>query len=488
MEKLSNTISLNRAKVKATTRVSNLYNEYTRTEETATHYDDGHRSIDVSKTADNILLFDATAGNIDKWRREKIERIDKQRAETANLVSAEDAPASKKTEEEREAWAKRSNANRTRGLRRDTVDVIGNVVQLGYGALEDLNEEEQVEAYKSAFNVLKDHPEQYGEVLVATIHKDESSMHLQCMTSCLDEKSMKSTAKSMFGNKSKMSKTQSEFVEQVNEDLKNRGLDITVNRGRQRVDNEEYRNWVDEKKAEGYDVNRYNDNEVAALDEKRVSIKQELDNADEQYSNIAMDMFDTVQDLKQTGFVYNRDVTDEDFAQNGSEAHFLRYKGNAEHDSDEYKENEAEAITDVSEFNDCVQQESPLIHVGLWMKHKVDEYSKKSRDRFKRIRAGVVGAYTDIVKTLNPRFDDPKASVGLQYHATREFDGREPRGDLLRHTATTFIEGRSKYPSKLEAAYIKAKTEEEENKRKHEVEQQLNNKPKRNNFSNDLEL
>ena len=50
-------MSVNLKKIKGNTQVNHLVQEYGRTPETADRYDDGHRMIDTSRTADNVVLL-----------------------------------------------------------------------------------------------------------------------------------------------------------------------------------------------------------------------------------------------------------------------------------------------------------------------------------------------------------------------------------------------------------------------------------------------
>lgn len=387
MEMPKNTISLNRKKIKASKACNNLYNEYTRTDETAEHYDDGHRAIDTNRTADNILLKDVTGkGKLDAYRKQRINRVNEARKGVKD-VTADDAPKSKKTAEEREKWAIRSNANRHRALRADTVDMIGNVVQLGNGAFDILPEEQQVQAYESAFNVIDNHPEDYGEVLVASIHKDESSMHLQLLTSAIDEEAMKSQAQSMFGNKTKMSADQTKFVERVQEDLKSRGLDFDVNRGLKRVDNPEYTNFKDEMKASGYEVTRYNDTELLEAKNARDEAQKETEAMTDDALNFAFDVFDSSQELADTGFKYNRQAMEDGFDENEPDDHYLRYTGDYPNDTVGYSEQHSQATSDVHEFNDVVfDDDSTMKNVLDWYQGKLDTYKQKAKNMYDKAK------------------------------------------------------------------------------------------------------
>lgn len=383
MESVHNTISINRKKIKATSNCNRLYNEYTRDEATADHYDDGHRAIDTARTADNILLADETGDvKLDAYRKRVIKGVNEARKRREE-VTADDAPKSKKTAEEREKWAKLSNSNRQRGLRKDTVDLIGNVIQLGNGALETLPEDQQILAYKAAFEVMKQHPEDYGKVLVASIHRDESSMHLQVMTSAIDEHEMKSRAKEMFGNKSKMSDDQTKFVDRVQDNLKSKGLDIDINRGLKRVDNPEYTNFKEEMEASGYEVTRYHDNELLEAKNARDEAQNETEAMTNDALNFVFDIFDSSQELANTDFKYNREAMADGFDEDESDDHYLRYTGDYPNDSVGYSEQHEQATSDVHEFNDVVfDDDSTLKNVLDWYQGKLASYKQKAKDMY----------------------------------------------------------------------------------------------------------
>lgn len=387
MEAVHNTMSLNRKKIKATSSCNRLYNEYTRDEATADHYDDGHRMINTDKTADNILLADETGDvKLDAYRKHIIKGVNEAR-KSRKEVTADDAPKSKKTLEEREKWAKLSNSNRQRGLRKDTVDLIGNVIQLGNGALETLPEDQQILAYKAAFEVMKQHPEDYGKVLVASIHRDESSMHLQVMTSAIDENEMKSRAKEMFGNRSKMSDDQTKFVDRVQEDLKSKGLDFDINRGLKRVDNPEYTNFKDEMEAKGLEVNRYSDNQLLQSEEQvrannakvtnsQMEVSQNALQIESATNNMAFNAFDKVQETRGSNIRYNRfasmDIEDETLPAD----HFLCTEDDSPlpgHDD----RNQAKAEEDVKRVNSILNgdRSNAFNRITDWGMDRISQYS-----------------------------------------------------------------------------------------------------------------
>lgn len=410
-------LSLNREKKNAKTSVKKLYNEYTRDEQNASEYDDGHRNIDVMKTKDNVLLFDGTKGNIEKWRKAKIKKINDLKANRTDLATPDDAPKSKKTDEEREQWAKRSNANKTRALRADTVDLITNVVQLGDESLENLSLEQQESAYRAAFEVMRRNPTKYGEPILATIHKDETSMHMQVMTSCLNEETMQSDAKKMFGNKYKMSDAQTEFVNQVNDVLKERDESFILERGLKRVGNPDYVNFKDEMKSAGYEVNRYNDREL-------MQAKAMVDSYTNEAEDGALDIFDSVQELQGTGYVYNRANKDDANDENFTESHFLTYKGGSGVDEDKTPEQRQEiAESDVKSFHESVQNDNPMINLAKWFKDKakrLKESLKRKEQQIKHERENLVSERKDMLDA-----NDYRDYIKKSYNYDIGADGNE---------------------------------------------------------------
>lgn len=493
METAKNTISLNRKKIKASKACNNLYNEYTRTEATAEHYDDGHRDIDTTLTGENVLLKDVIGkGKLDSYRKQLINSVNEAR-KGVKSVTADDAPKSKTTDEEREKWAIRSNANRHRALRADTVDMIGNVVQLGNGALDDLTEEQQVQAYEAAFKVIDSHPEDYGEVLVASIHKDESSMHLQILTSAIDQDAMKSQAQSMFGNKSKMSADQTKFVERVQEQLKDK--DFNVNRGLQRIDNKEYRNFKDEMKLSGYEVTRYNDNEL-------LEAKNEVEKLTDDGLDFAFTMFDSSQELAGTGFKYNREAMEDGFDEDESDDHYLKYTGNHDKDTAEYDKQHDQATSDIHEFNHVVfDDDSSTKNIFDWYQRKLKSYKRKAKDMYDKgkdmfdfataIKRNVLrglGAEKWLPKPdNNPNISDDEL---INSYANREtlfmYNGGVSSDALLVRYALTHaskdelqrrneeeLQRQIEEERRREAEEAKKKAEDEANKRKKQVDNDL---------------
>ena len=167
-------MSVNLKKIKGNTQVNHLVQEYGRTPETADRYDDGHRMIDTSRTADNVVLL-APPDNYDRIRRERIEEINERRAGRADdtLKVGNKRRALSKTGE-LQAEASR-NAVKTRKLRSDTVDTLGIVVQMPPEMADVWTREQQTQFFRDALGYMQEHPEEYGHIDAAVIHYDESS-------------------------------------------------------------------------------------------------------------------------------------------------------------------------------------------------------------------------------------------------------------------------------------------------------------------------
>ena len=239
-------LSINRQKIKVLKPVNALVKEYTRDEQSAEKYDDGHRNIDVEKTKENIVLIDRISANFDKERAEKINEINRLRAERSDGTQKTRAISRK--------------------LRADTVDLLMNVVQPSAEFINSLSRQEQNAFFEDVLGVLSADKETYGEILLAVVHYDETTPHMQILTSTLDFQKLTSRASEMVGNKTKMSETQTVFVQAVKE----KGW--KVERGLKRVDNPEYRNWRDEKRKQGLEVNRHTDSLIMAAEKKSQNI------------------------------------------------------------------------------------------------------------------------------------------------------------------------------------------------------------------------
>ena len=258
-------MSVNIKKIKATVQVNRLVQEYERTPETADRYDDGHRMIDTSRTADNVVLL-APPDNYDRIRRERIEEINERRAGRADdtlKVGNKRRALSKMGELQAEASR---NAVKTRKLRSDTVDTLGIVVQMPPEMADVWTREQQTQFFRDCLDYMREHPEEYGHIDTAVIHYDENSPHMQCLASTLDMDNLKSAAKEIVGNKTKMSDRQTHIAEAM------QAKGWNVQRGVKRVNNPEYRNFRTDMERLGIEVNRHND--VQLLDVWR-QLKQE---------------------------------------------------------------------------------------------------------------------------------------------------------------------------------------------------------------------
>lgn len=236
-------VMMNRKKVKCTTPVRNLMKEYFRDEETSLKYDDGVRNIDTNQTKHNVTL-QAPPDNYDTVRKERLALL-----------------------------TERRKSNGQRGMRKDTVDLMTTVVQAGEDFINKMEREEQVKFFQDTLDVMKEDPETYGEVDGAVIHFDETTPHMQVISSTLDYERNKSRAKEMFGNKTKMSMDQTKFVEAV----QNKGYD--VERGVNRVDN----NYKARKEAlenkYKVDINRENEGFINGLETREKNVKRDEKNA-----------------------------------------------------------------------------------------------------------------------------------------------------------------------------------------------------------------
>lgn len=484
-----NVISLNRKKIKASTSIRGLYNEYTRDEKNAKKYDDGTRLIDTNKTKFNEVLFDKTDGHIEKMRHEKIRKFNKLREIRTDLNTIADAPdtftkkkspkyGKQRTLEEKQDWVDRANRVKTRKLQKNSNDMLENVVQLGVDALSGLDEEQQELAYKSALNVMLNNPKDYGDVYVAALHKDENSMHLQVLTNILDDDTLDSNANKIFGNKSKMSNAQDIFVNQVNEDLAKHGYDFGLKRGIKRIDNPDYQGFKSEMKRDGYEVTRYNDRELKPLYEQKKKLEDELSQADVARRDVTRDMFDAVQQTKHTEFVYNRAVNNGDGSlETDDPLQCLKYTGYAKKDSETYKQSEAEAVQDVKEFNEEEKQPNSIQRVGLWMRRKMEEYEKKTSSRYRGIKDAIGRAYFDTVVALQPAFGNDENGMNKRTKVTinDELEGKREPGRLMRYSTVKFMQGRGKFTKNMESAYIRLRTKQDNAKKEYEQKQQRTN-------------
>ena len=227
-------VAVNMKKIKASASVNRLLDENYRTEETAEKYDDGHRILHKGKTVENEFLIDRPE-NYDQKRREKVKAVNDAIAFRQNIKSVG------------------GDKRRYQKLRHDAVDTLGIVVQPTPEWINSMSREDQIQFFKDALKTMKAEPEYFGHIETAVIHFDENSPHLQCLASTINIQTLKSDAKKILGNKSRMSHRQTVLAD----GLKALGWD--VERGVKRIDNPEYQNWRNDKEREGLKVNRHND-------------------------------------------------------------------------------------------------------------------------------------------------------------------------------------------------------------------------------------
>lgn len=278
-----NKLSINRVKVKATTSIANLGKEMER--EDGKEWDRNGRNIFPERTDENVVL-QPLPKYIDQYRKGLIRDLNQERANRSDGTQATRALS--------------------RALRSDTVDCITSVVQPSAEFISELSRTEQTRFFSDCLDVMRENPQTFGRVLGAVIHYDETTPHMQVVSSTLDFESLKSRGNEMMGNKTKMSSDQTAFVEAV----KAKGWEIE--RGIQRVNNPEYQNWKDEKEAQGINVNRYTDEQLMNADKKAAEIlettqkqvQQRLSEAERQSDEIAEKLWRTEwQEAKKTGHV-----------------------------------------------------------------------------------------------------------------------------------------------------------------------------------------
>lgn len=227
----------------------------------------------------------------------------------------------------------------------------------------------------------------------------------------------------------------------------------------------------------------------STLEKNRDSLTSEIEDADEEYSNIAMDMFDAVQGFKNTGFEYNRPASEDVLSDEEYEPlHYLTYKGQHSQDSDEYKEDEAEATQDVEEFNNHIAEPDALHRVGMWARSKMDEYTQKMKDKYNHAKAqakakydgvkeSISNAYYDTVTTLQPTLDTDEMKPKAKTMINNELEGKIEPGGLMRHASVAFLQNRAKFTKDMEKAYKRTREKQDDAKESYEQKQQ-----QRNNF------
>ena len=220
-------IALKKQKVNRKTSVNKLIKEMYRDEETAPNYDNENRNLSVERTKDNIILK-KMPDDLDSQRKRMLDEMDEKRKE--------------------------ENIDNGRRLRSDTVDVMSYVVQLSAEYCASKDDKELAEDYQKVYEMMNDKPDIYGEVYGAVIHFDETTPHMQILSSTIDKENGRSKAKSMMGgNKTGMSQKQTEFVEHCMET----GLD--VERGIKRVDTTYTKQKAEFEERFGYRLTRHNE-------------------------------------------------------------------------------------------------------------------------------------------------------------------------------------------------------------------------------------
>lgn len=227
-KKMDNRISITRQKVKRTQTMKHRVLEMQRDDETAPKYDNKNRNLNVDKVSENVTLHPANAETIDAEREARIEAFN--------------------------TLKKEKNIDKGRKLRADAVDMIGNVVQLSKEYCETHSRSEIVEAYTKAYEVMRENPQEYGEVECCVIHFDETTPHMQVLTSTLDMQNGKNNAKSIYGvGRKDMSMKQTQFAKQ----MQDKGVDVV--RGITRVDSTYTEQQKEFEERFGYKMTRQNE-------------------------------------------------------------------------------------------------------------------------------------------------------------------------------------------------------------------------------------
>lgn len=247
---MDNRIAYKVKKTNCKTGTKNLLKEMFREEKDKDKYDNGVRDLHPEKTKDNVWLLKPDIETFDKERKEKIKEINTKRAE-------------RKEEDGYTAYDRRR-------LRADTVDLLSQVVQPSTDWIKRHSKEEVIELLTGAYDMMKEHPELYGEVKAAVIHLDESSAHMQILSSALDMDNLRSNAKELVGNKTAMSEKQTTFAN----GLKERGFD--VERGVNRLNNnyKQRKEYLENKY--GRTVTRHNEHEFERLEQQEQEFKDNI--------------------------------------------------------------------------------------------------------------------------------------------------------------------------------------------------------------------
>lgn len=213
-------LSLNLKKVNANTSVNKLVDEMTRDEKNAKDYDDGVRQIDITKTKKNKHFKPKGTTDIEKLRKEIIKEANEKRANTKRLD-------------------KNGNEITLQKLRANAVDLVTGVIQFEKEVLEDLDENEVMKLYQHAVQEVGSDKDKYGDLLLASLHLDESVPHVQFISSVINDEGKSIANRGIMKGAHTLSKLQTDFSESVNTRVKNdkglNHLNLSVKRGRNRT-------------------------------------------------------------------------------------------------------------------------------------------------------------------------------------------------------------------------------------------------------------
>lgn len=245
-------ISVNCKKYSARTSLNRLIGENYRTADTAEYYDNGHRVIDTGKTGENVFLL-PPPDDYDRVRRERIERVNEERSKRGDFRLKVSNYVEKLKASGEYKKALNQERARTRKLRADVVDTIGHVIQPSKMFMDSLPPDQQDAFFRDCLEIMQDHPDYFGRVETFAIHKDENSIHAQALATTINTDTLTADADRIMGNKTKMSQRQTLLADE----LQKRGWN--VRRGMQRIDNPEYKNFLDDMQKLDIEVNRHND-------------------------------------------------------------------------------------------------------------------------------------------------------------------------------------------------------------------------------------
>lgn len=234
-------------------------------------YDNGHRNIDLSKTKNNVTLRKYPE-RFDALRKKHIREINQKRAERKpDLV--------KKYKSDLEKWENegalpkdkpKNPSGLYKALRSDTADLVGSIIQPS-SWIENLPRSEQTRFFSDCLTVMDKHPEEFGKVIAATIHYDETegSYHMQTMSDVLDLENLKSNKRDIFkGGRRRLSARQTIFADSLRE------MGWDVERGLNRVSDPLYANWKSEQEKNGEIVNRYTDRKMLEAQSRAKTIEK----------------------------------------------------------------------------------------------------------------------------------------------------------------------------------------------------------------------